>query len=393
LTDRSNYQMDIESRIRSRIEAILQNEAIHRADLKEMASQDEPPVGDPLSQERDLYERIIAAYRRTVSELNSVLEENVDFLSAFCRIVETIKEKVDEEEICVDIVRCVLEGFRAEYCGIVFFDSNGYEPLRFEAIREGPEFLRVHGARSLLGSGQFYDALQGISGEGTACLNLPDVYREPRLQSIDWPSVVRSLVCVPVPRDGRPLGAIVLTHSAPAYFRENHLRMLRIVSGLTAHVHLLTSAIAGTVVVQHRTLPPACEPESLSVVLLSFENHEFRRGGAPPGNGVLREIRASLAAVLQERESILLHRDRELLVLLPGTGSEMLPARVCGLRQAFRAWKDRHAAAVAVPAMNAGFATCNSGEDLSRLLEVASAVMLPDTEEEEGGNREEALFR
>jgi hypothetical protein len=381
LTDhRFCQQMDIESRIRSRIEAILQNEAKHSADLQKMASDDEPPVIDPLSHERDVYERIIATCRRAVSEVNTLVEENVEFLSAFYRIVETIKEKVDAEEICLDICRCALEDFRAEYCGIVFFDANGHEPFRLEGVCEGKEFLRVHGEQSLLGSRRFYNSIWNFAGEKAEFLDIPDVYREPRFDGIDWPSVVRSLACVTLNQSRGPLGAVVLGHSSPAYFRENHIRLLRILSGMISHLYLLTSAVSGTVVVRPLRLSQPEEPDCLSVALLSFEYEESWRKGAPPEVSTLREIRAALASVLHRRESIMVHRDRELLVLLPGTTPELLPACVTSLRHAYRAWKTYHKAPDIAPAMNVGFATCGSGEDLCHLLEMAAAVMHPDSE-------------
>ena len=70
MTDHS-LQMDIESRIRSRIDEILRNEARSSAALTEMAADDEPPVLDPRLRERDLYERIILTYRSAVTEVNA----------------------------------------------------------------------------------------------------------------------------------------------------------------------------------------------------------------------------------------------------------------------------------------------------------------------------------
>ncbi len=378
--------MDIESRIRSRIEAILLHDAKQSAELRDMASADEPSVVDPLAEERTLFGRIIASYRSAVAEVNGLLEENVEFLSAFCRIVETTKDKVNLDEICLDIAHCALDDFGSEYCGIVFYRGLGHdeEPFRLEGIRDGHEFLRIHGGRNLLGSARFFEVVASLAQQGRGSLNIPDVYRDARFQAVDWPSVVRSLVCVPVTCKGEGLGALLLGHSTPSYFHESHLRMLRILAAMIAHVRLLTSAAKDGPIVQSEVPPDRVgEPDTLSVVLIHVESPEHCARAMPLEVKTLREIRSMFAGSLQGRESILQHRENELLLLLPGVNSDLLSSRVRNLRQVFRAWKAAHPGpAGAAARLNIGFATCGAGDDLSRVLEAASAVMHPDAEDE-----------
>jgi len=55
--------MEIEDRIRTRIEAILVNDARNFTEIKNMASDDEPlEAEDILADERNLYHRIIPEY-------------------------------------------------------------------------------------------------------------------------------------------------------------------------------------------------------------------------------------------------------------------------------------------------------------------------------------------
>ena len=75
--------MEIEERIRTRIEAILVNDARNFSEIKNMASDDEPlEAEDILADERNLYHRIINSYRSAVGEVNKLLEESIGSISA-----------------------------------------------------------------------------------------------------------------------------------------------------------------------------------------------------------------------------------------------------------------------------------------------------------------------
>jgi hypothetical protein len=191
--------MDIEDNIRSRIEAILTNDAKNRAEVMSVAG-DEPMQTDPFDEERNLYQRILQTYRNAVSEVNHILEENVGFLSGYYRMVESIKDKNDFEEICAQIADCVLEDFGAEYCSLFFLPESGKATDFFcvEGLREGQSFVRMHSGENLLGIAEFGRIVAGMSEESTGFLNIEDVYKDSRFNMIDFPSVVRSLVCLPV---------------------------------------------------------------------------------------------------------------------------------------------------------------------------------------------------
>ncbi len=380
--------MDIEGRVRSRIEAILLHDARQHAELKDMASEDEPSIVEPFSEERALFERIIASYRSAIVEVNGLLEENIEFLSAFCRIIEKIKYKVDVEEICVDIAHGVLEDFEAEYCGMVFhlgLENDG-QPFCLEGTREDHEFLRIHGGGSLSGSPRSYEVVANLAKEGPDnSLNIPDVYRDARFQAVDWPSVVRSLVCATVTHQGEDVGMLILGHSTPSYFRENHVRILRVLAGIIGHVRLLASATVREGPAPQVGRPPEGieEPDTLSVVLLQVESPEPRPGVLSPAVKTLLEIRNVLAGSLQGRDSVSLHRGDELLLLFPGVTPERLSSRVSHIRRVFRAWQAGHPdPRCAGLRMNIGFATCGAGDDLARVLELASAVLHAELEDE-----------
>jgi hypothetical protein len=378
--------MDIESRIRSRIEAILVNDARNHAELTGVGLEDEAVEGEPfdtepLGDERNLYQRIINNYRNAISEVNGLLEENVGFLSGVYRIVESIKGKRDFEEICSQVVNCVLDDFGAEYCSIVLFEAPKDEagPLCLEGIGEDRRLLRIHTEHSLLGNSRLEEVIAGIVTAAPDCLNIMDVYREPRFNSVDLPAVVRSLVCLPLALNGTTDGALLLSHSIPCYFNDNHLRVLKILASIIAHLMLLTKGNESRL--PEQPAPGTTDHDVFSVVLLSFARKDsFGRTLAIEPDGV-RRIRQSLSRALEGNESMLVHRENELLVVLPGTSADQLPWKVCRLRQAFREWLGGQDDAGRRTTIQIGFSTCEPGDDLVRTLEVASAVMHPDPDE------------
>ena len=229
--------MEIEDKIRTQIEAILVNDARNYSEIKKMAEDDEPLDASMPTDERNLYHRIINSYRNAVSEVNKLLEENIGSLSGFYRIVESIKEKEDFQEICSQIVDCILQDFGADYCSLLFPEID--DTLCLEGIREDRKFLRVHSKTSLLGSREFERELTRMAEESGECLNIEDIYKEPRFNTVDFPGVVRSVLCLPMFLRNAPAGYLILSHSLPSYFHENHIRVLKILGSFIAHLRLL----------------------------------------------------------------------------------------------------------------------------------------------------------
>ena len=56
---------------------------------------------------------------------------------------------------------------------------------------------------------------------------------------MDFPGVVRSVLCLPMFLHGASVGYLVLSHSLPSYFHENHIRVLKILGSFIAHLRLL----------------------------------------------------------------------------------------------------------------------------------------------------------
>ncbi len=378
--------MDIEEGIRSRIEAILTNDARNRAEVMSVAG-DEPLLTDAFEEERNLYQRILQTYRNAVSEVNHILEENVGFLSGYYRMVERIKEKEDFEEICAQIADCILEDFGAEYCSLFFPPLPGYDAKFFcvEGVREGQSFLRMHSGENLLGIAEFGRIVAGMSEESSGFLNLEDVYKDSRFNTIDFPSVVRSLVCLPIVAGGRPTGFLLMSHSRPRFFNDNHIRVLRIVASSIAHLKHLTNG--------NRQAPPAAvsrptgstvreESSDFSIVLLSLERQGPFRRTMPLDKESLRQLRERMNEILEPRESLLFYEEGNLIAILPGTKAESVPLKVRGFREVFRQWKAEHGDRLPDIHLSLGFASCEDGYDLARLLEMASQVMHPDTDED-----------
>jgi putative methionine-R-sulfoxide reductase with GAF domain len=378
--------MEIEDRIRTRIEAILVNDARNFSEIKKMASDDEPlEADDILTDERNLYHRIINSYRNAVSEVNKLLEESIGSLSGFYRIVESIKEKQDFQEICSQIVNCILQDFGADYCGILFQSSEG--KLCLEGICEDRKFLRIHSKDSLLGSKEFEGELTRMAEESSDCLNIEDVYKEPRFNAVDFPGVVRSVLCLPILLYNMPVGFLVLSHSLPNFFKDNHVRVLKIIGSFVAHLKLLhqNGRLSNPVPLLDPVARDTCEkPDTFAVALLEFDTLDTYGRRVQLEKKFVREIRRRIQSALDEKESILFYGERELLVFMPGISSELLAARIRGLRESFELWQQDRLEERRHVRINLGFSVCEEDEDLARTLEVACLVTHPDTDGESG---------
>jgi hypothetical protein len=374
--------MNIEDRIRSRIEAILVNDAKSYADLRGMADSDEPFEQDTFEEERNLYQRIINNYRSAISEVNHLLEESVDFLSGFYRVLESIKEKSSFQDICAQIVDCVLQDFGAEYCSLLFLEpfEKDVDPFCLEGVREDRKFLRVHSHSTLLGSAEFEHVVAQLATESSECQNISDVYKDPRFNAVDFPSVVRSLACLPICLNQRPIGALILSNSLPHFFKDNHIRVLKILVSIVAHLRLVTMGLphASSSLVREACPQSKDDPDIFSIILLDFERVDSFKRSRTLDKENIRTIRKWLLLYLGPRESIAFNGDHELIMFLPGTTADRLPARVLGLQDAFQRWRAEQGERLRNVRMNVGFSACEEGDDLARTLEVASILMHPE---------------
>ncbi len=370
--------MELEDRIRNQIETILVNDARNFNEIKSMAAEDEPFEGEVLDDERNLYHRIINGYRNAVGEVNKLLEQNVGSLSGFYRIVESIKEKKDFQEICSRIVDCILQDFGADYCSLLFPEIE--KTLCLEGIHEERRFLRIHSNGSMLANGEFENALTKMADEDGECLKIEDVYKESRFNEVDFPSVVRSVLCLPIQLHSRSIGFLILAHSLPKFFHDDHVRVLKILCSLVAHLKLLH--LEEYAPVRLPNVNPDREnlelSDSYAVVLMGFEVQDAFGRRASIDKESIGEIRARLQNALEPKESILFYREKELIVLMPGISSADLPLRVRCLREAFQMWKTDRIENHKNTRINLGFSVCEGEEDLSRTLEIASLVMHPE---------------
>jgi hypothetical protein len=374
--------MEIEDKIRTRIEAILINDAKNFSEIRNMAEEDEPLDADIQDDERNLYHRIINSYRNAIGEANRLLEESIGSLSGFYRIVESIKEKEDFQEICTQIVNCILQDFGVDYCSFLF--SEHEETLCLEGIHEDRKFLRVHSKTSFLGSKEFEQSLTRMAQESSECLNIEDIYKEPRFNAVDFPGVVRSVLCLPIVLHSTPAGFLILSHSLPNFFQDNHIRVLKILGSLVAHLRFLHQS--GLI---SPPAPPSMPPiqdaseksDAYAIVLMDFDSLDAYGRRIPLEKDAVCEIRMRIQSVLEERESILFYQERELLAFLPGVASEALAARVRRLREAFSHWQKDHSEKRSNTRINLGFSVCEGNEDLAKTLEIAALVMNPETDE------------
>ncbi len=378
--------METEEWIRSRLESILANDARNHAEVRRVASEEGFPAPEGKREESGLYQRVIHTYRTAIAEVNRRFEENVWFLSGFFRILESIKEEGDFQETCLRIVDCVLREFGAEYCALVISDNPKLDPpaLCVEGVQETEKFISVHSRPLLAGSEEFGQILMAIAEGEPAGTAVNDVYVDDRFQAIDFPSVIRSLVCLPITLHGRTIGFMVLAHSIPCHFNSDHTRILRILTGLLANVRRLTSnrpAAAESV----RLSPPQFEPVDdgvLSVVLLDFETPGPGGKYVPLDRDTVLIVRKWIAPDLTGRECALFYGEKSLLLMLPGTTSEVLFSRIRDFQNAFLDWKRGQSEKWQAVRMNIGYSTGRADEDLLQTLHTASAVMHAELEEQ-----------
>jgi GAF domain len=377
--------MDIESRVRERIESLLVNNARGQAELRNLDSADGPLGTNDIEEERDLYHRIINSYRSALAEVNSLLETHIDFLSGFYHIVRTIQDQRDFLQICSGVVRCTLEQFGAEYCGLVFHQDSRQpgKGLCLEALAETQKFLRIHSSGKLLGSEEIETTILKLALEAREPVVIEDLYADLRFQSIDFPGVMRSLVCVPVETAGELVGFMLLTHSRPRFFGNSHIRVLQLIGSLVGYTRYLTR---DTPAVPAVAMPePASRlddaADAVSVVLLECAMPDPLGRPVSLSRDLVRSLRAALRRTLGSGEAVLYHDEQDLLVLLPGVSSKDLPSRVSIIRDAFYDWRNSGQGSTREAQLSVGFSTCEGGADLSRCLEIASHLMHPDEDD------------
>ena len=375
--------MEIEEKIRTQIEAILVNDARNYSEIRKMAEDDEPLDVSLPTDERNLYHRIIQGYRNAVNDVNKILEENVASLSGFFRIVDGVKEKTEFQEICTQIVDCLLQDFGADYCGLLF--PSGAGTLCVEGIREDRRILRIHSNPSMLGSRELERQVTRMAVEIGDCLHIEDVYKVQEFNAVDFPGVVRSLLCLPLMLHGSPAGFLLLSHSLPGSFQENQIRVLKVLGSYIAHLRLMHSA--GRLDLPAERQVPAVaevpeESDAYAVVLMGFETEDNYGRRMPLHREAVREIRPFLQRVLELKESVLFYGERELFVLMPGVTADRIPERIRLMRGSFRLWQESREDIGASVRMSLGYSVCDGEEDFSRTLEVASLVLHRDADGE-----------
>jgi putative methionine-R-sulfoxide reductase with GAF domain len=376
--------METEEWIRSRIEAILASDARNHAEVRRVASEEGLPAEGGNGVERNLYQRVINTYRNAIAEVNRRFEENVWFLSGFYRILESIKDEGDFQETCLRVVDCVLQEFGAEYCALVVSGQSEKDPqcLCVEGIQETEKFISVHSRPLLAGSEELANILMSLAAEEPAGVAINDVYVDARFQNIDFPSVIRSLACLPIVLRSKTIGVLALAHSIPCHFSGDHARILRILAGLLANIRRLDAGSqAAPVPMALRPTPEPAEEGFFSVVLMDFEIPGPGGRYVPLDRETVLLIRRWIAPDLTGRECALFYGERNLLLVLPGTPADALLSRIRDFQTAFLDWKKEQSEKWQEVRMNIGYSTCRADEDMLESLHAASAVMHADREE------------
>jgi len=378
--------MEIEDQVLSRLEAVLAEAEGNKGKHDASGGGTLMPFG-PYERERNLYHQLINLHRTSGNAAKRQLRDTLRLLAAFHRIIETIKRNENFQEICSRVVDFGLRDLGAEYCSILLFkepDSTEY-PFRLEGVQEEASFLRIHSGGSLLGSVQFEDTVTRLSRESGECLNVGDVCLDARFDEVDFPSVVRSFVSLPIALNRAAVGFLILSHSRPHFFDNSKILFLKVLATSLAQAHLTTSAQRETsdFVRPVATTPFAREDHDvLSIIVLDFEIVSPLGQTRSLTRDTLRQIRDNLQAILEGKESLLVQENGELLVLLPGVSDERLFRRVRQLRDAFQQWKIAQNGELHQARLSIGFSTCEQGQNLVEALDVAALMMHPELDEE-----------
>jgi len=378
--------MEIEDQVLSRLEAVLAEAEGNKGKHDASGGGTLMPFG-PYERERNLYHQLINLHRTSGNAAKRQLRDTLRLLAAFHRIIETIKRNENFQEICSRVVDFGLRDLGAEYCSILLFkepDSTEY-PFRLEGVQEEASFLRIHSGGSLLGSVQFEDTVTRLSRESGECLNVGDVCLDARFDEVDFPSVVRSFVSLPIALNRAAVGFLILSHSRPHFFDNSKILFLKVLATSLAQAHLTTSAQRETsdFVRPVATTPFAREDHDvLSIIVLDFEIVSPLGQTSSLTRDTLRQIRDNLQAILEGKESLLVQENDELLVLLPGVSDERLFRRVRQLRDAFQQWKIAQNGELHQARLSIGFSTCEQGQNLVEALDVAALMMHPELDEE-----------
>jgi len=379
--------MQIEDQVLSRLEAVLA-EAEGNKDNHNGSGGGTPTPFGLYERERNLYHQLINLYRTSGNEAKRQLQDTLRLLAAFHGIIETIKRNENFQEICSRVVDFSLRDLGAEYCSILLFkeEDSTEDPFCLEGVQEKTSFLRIHSGGRLLGSVQFEETVTRLSRESGECLNVGDVCLDARFDDVDFPSVVRSFVSLPIVLNRAAVGFLILSHSRPHSFDNSKILFLKILATSLAHAHLTTSAHTRET---SDFVRPIAAPrfaredrDVLSIIVLDFEVVGPLGQTTSLRRDTLRQIRDNLRAILEGKESVLVQENGELLVLLPGVSGEQLFCRVRHLRDAFQQWKIRQNRELHQVRLSIGFSACEQGQNLAEALEVAALMMHPELDEE-----------
>ncbi len=378
--------MEIEDQVLSRLEAVLAEAEGNKGKHDASGGGTLMPFG-PYERERNLYHQLINLYRTSGNAAKRQLRDTQRLLAAFHRIIETIKRNENFQEICSSVVDFGLRDLGAEYCSILLFkeQDSTEDTFRLEGVQEEASFLRIHSGGSLLGSVQFEDTVTRLSRESGECLNVGDVCLDARFDEVDFPSVVRSFVSLPIVLNRAAVGFLILSHSRPHAFDNSKILFLKILATSLAHAHLTTSA--HTVETSDFVRPVATNPfaredrDILSIIVLDFEKVGPLGRTSSLKRDTLRQIRDNLQAMLEGKESVLVQENGELLVLLPGVSHERLFRRVRQLRDAFQQWRIPQNGELHRARLSIGFSACEQGQNLVEALDVAALMMHPELDE------------
>jgi hypothetical protein len=128
----------------------------------------------------------------------------------------------------------------------------------------------------------------------------------------------------------------------------------------------------------------ACTAENektLSVVLLNLEHEGYSRQPLKD-RALFDSIRSWLSRTLGGKDSMLHYEGNGLLMLLPGVNEEQIPLRAARVRAAYDEWKAGQGDVGRDVHLSLGYSTCESGEDLTHALEVASMLMRANLDDE-----------
>ncbi len=237
-----------------------------------------------LSESKEKLEEYSRTLERKVEVRTRELARSVEELKALGEVSQAVSSTLDLQEVLVTIVAHAVELSETESGAIYEFDEST-EGFQLRATHHMSEELirAIREARF-----DIVDTVMGRAGVNREAVQVPDILEEPNypLREIIKRDGVRALLAVPLLREDRLIGALVVRRRAPGQFQKETVDLLQ------------AFATQSTLAIQNARLFREIEEKGRELEIASKHKSEFLAN-------MSHELRTPLNAILGYTELIL----------------------------------------------------------------------------------------